>query len=121
MTSISRESRALAIGPIARLPAARYRATVERHHWGALVVPLPPRDPADDQDGRGGQTGGSPAGLRGVGKVSAYWIDSPAQQITFSKSMNWALSWPGACLADDHSAPGRPTLTHWPDLTGSIS
>jgi len=54
------------------------------------------------------------------GGRSDHGVDIPAQQITFSKSMNWALSLPGACLPLDQSAPGRPMLTHLPPLTGSM-
>jgi hypothetical protein len=54
------------------------------------------------------------------GRRVAHGVDTPAQQITFSKDMNWALSLPGACLPLDQSAPGRPILTHLPPLTGSM-
>jgi len=60
------------------------------------------------------------AGCAGWGERPAHGVEIPAQQIAFSKSMNWALSLPGACLPLVQSAPGRPILTHLPPFTGSM-
>ena len=67
-----------------------------------------------------GQTGPIPGCARDDREVPGQGVEMPAQQIAFSKSMNWALSLPGACLPLVQSAPGRPMLTHLPPLTGSM-
>ena len=67
-----------------------------------------------------GRPGREPCRCGAWGRQLAHGAETPAQQITFSKDMNWALSLPGACLPEDQSAPGRPILTHLPPLTGSM-
>src|SRR3546814_20517537 len=78
-------------------------------------------DPAGSHRGCGGQTGPIPGCARDDRGVPGQGVEMPAQQIAFSKSMNWALSLPGACLPEVQSAPGRPMLTHLPPFTGSMS
>src|SRR3546814_4193457 len=97
-----------------------YRLQVERRPRGGRA-PLPPRAPAGSHRGCGGQTGPIPGCARDDRGVPGQGVEMPAQQIAFSKSMNWALSLPGACLPEVQSAPGRPMLTHLPPFTGSMS
>jgi hypothetical protein len=72
----------------------------------------------------GATVAGRPVSARtccGEGGATGSWRGDPRAADRLSKIMNWALSLPGACLAEVQSEPGRPMLTQEPPLTGSIS